>query len=460
MLPKVTLADVPPELPALQYAERRINGRPVTCYEQGTNGLVYQQLSSSLPAMDARELSLLPHLTGMATELGVGEADYLATQQRQSAAVGSINLFTSMRGAVDSEQRIKADLVLSSKALQRKANEQAALMRDTLEALRFDELPRIRDLVAQQRARREQSITGHGHSLAMQAACAGMSPLGRLHHELSGLAGIAALRRLDAALDTQSELETFAGHLRELHQRLRNADWEGLVVAEPECTDSVAEASCAAWQALPASSESVLELGALRAPVRECWVVNSQVSFCAKAYPTVPSGHADAPALTVLAGFLRNGFLHRAIREQGGAYGGGASHDASVAALRFYSYRDPRIAGTLDDFDASVLWLLETRHGDAALEEAILGVIGSLDKPGSPAGEAKQDYHNLRFGRDHAQRMVFRRAVLAVTLDDLRRVAETYLRPEVASIAVVTGTAALQQESAALEGHGLARREL
>ncbi|WP_155764023.1 hypothetical protein [Piscirickettsia salmonis] len=38
---------------------------------------------------------------------------------------------------------------------------------------------------------------------------------------------------------------------------------------------------------------------------------------------TVPSGHADAPVLTIIGGILRNGFLHRAVREQGGAYGGG-----------------------------------------------------------------------------------------------------------------------------------------
>ena len=102
------------------------------------------------------------------------------------------------------------------------------------------------------------------------------------------------------------------------------------------------------------------------------WVTNTQVNFCAKAYPTVPSGHPDAPALSVLAAFLRNGFLHRTIREQGGAYGGGASHDANIAAFRFFSYRDPRLVETLDDFDASIAWLLETQHEQLALEEAIL----------------------------------------------------------------------------------------
>ena len=74
---------------------------------------------------------------------------------------------------------------------------------------------------------------------------------------------------------------------------------------------------------------------------------------------------------------LRNGYLHRTIREQGGAYGGGASQDNQAGAFRFFSYRDPRIEGTLNDFDQSISWLLEKPLGDDKVEEAILGVIGS-----------------------------------------------------------------------------------
>jgi Zn-dependent M16 (insulinase) family peptidase len=173
-------------------------------------------------------------------------------------------------------------------------------------------------------------------------------------------------------------------------------------------------------------------------------LTNTQVNFCARAYPTVSEQHPDAAALVVLGGFLRNGFLHRAIREQGGAYGGGATQDSGVAAFRFYSYRDPRLAETLRDFDQAVLWMMERTHDSRSLEEAILGVIGSMDKPSSPAGEAKQHFHNRLFGRTHDMRELFRQRVLAVTLDDLRRVTETYLTPEQASTAVITNPGQLE----------------
>jgi len=179
--------------------------------------------------------------------------------------------------------------------------------------------------------------------------------------------------------------------------------------------------------------------------VREAWLTSTQVNFCAKAYPTVSVGHPDAAPLSVLAGFLRNGYLHRVIREQGGAYGGGASHDPDNAAFRFFSYRDPRLEETLDDFDNSIRWLLDEKHDWRLVEEAILGVIGSIDKPGSPAGEAKDAFYNSLFGRTPDQRQRFRQRVLDVKVQDLQRVGETYLTPGQASVAVISNQAGEQR---------------
>jgi len=177
----------------------------------------------------------------------------------------------------------------------------------------------------------------------------------------------------------------------------------------------------------------------------QLWTTNTQVNFCARAYPTVSYAHPDAAALAVLGVVLRNGFLHRAVREQGGAYGGGASHDADTAAFRFFSYRDPRLQETLDDFQRGIDWVLDAEPEWRLVEEAILGVVSALDKPASPAGEARKTFYNELYGRSVKLRQTFRENVLRVMGADLQRVAGEYLRPERASTAVVTSAATLQE---------------
>ena len=102
----------------------------------------------------------------------------------------------------------------------------------------------------------------------------------------------------------------------------------------------------------------------------------------------------------------------------------------------------------------------DTQHDYRALEEAILGVVGSMDKPSSPAGEAKQHFHNKLFGRTHETRAQFRQQILAVTLDDLRRVTETYLKPDLASTALVTNAGQLEATASLRDKLNLSVEEL
>lgn len=462
ILPKVELSDVPADLPELTPESLADQKFACTAYNQGTNGLVYQQAIAELPELSSEQAELLPYYTSVLTELGVGAQDYLSVQQRQSATCGGISAFTSMRGAVADEQSTRTQFVLSSKALARNHQAQSQLMHDTLSAVRFDEHNRIQELVSQQRARREQSVTGNGHGLAMAAACAGMSPAAALSHQLSGLEGIRSCKKLDDSLRDPASLSDFADRLSNLHTSVVAMPYQHLAIAEGEWVEPVVSGAAQVWSGFDQGNQQLAGFSpaAVRESRNECWVTNTQVNFCAQAFPTVPSDHPDAAVLTVLGGFLRNGFLHRAIREQGGAYGGGASQDSNIGAFRFFSYRDPRLEDTLTDFAASVEWMLSNQHDPEALEQAILGVIGSLDRPSSPAGEAKQHFHNGLFGRTHAQRLQFRQRILDVGINDLQRVTDQYLKPRHSSTAIITSQATADEARTFIEAAQLSVIEL
>ncbi|MDX2465212.1 MAG: insulinase family protein [Porticoccus sp.] len=438
ILPKVGLEDIPLEMAYVAPTEKLESPLPLTSYAAGTNGLVYQQIILPLPELSEQQINLLPIYSNCLTELGAGNKDYLATQLWQSQICGGIHAYASARGLPGNEQALAGHLTLSAKGLARNQSSLTELMHGTLEQVRFDELPRIRELIAQTRARRESSVTGSGHSLAMTAASSGTSPGAKLAHQWGGLEGIRQIKQLDSSLANDQHLEALAKQLTEIHQLILTAPREFLVVGE---ADNFADYYQAIQQRFTRETNSdftVFSQPEVRQQVAELWKTSTQVNFCAKSYPTVAMSHPDAAALTVLGGFLRNGYLHRAIREQGGAYGGGAGQDGNIAAFRFFSYRDPRIEATLKDFDQSLVWLQDEKHEWSQVEEAILGVVSSIDKPSSPAGEAKQTFHAELYGRSREVRSLFRNQVKAVTLADLQRVAMTYLIEGNASTAVIT----------------------
>ncbi len=449
LLPKVTVADVPHHL-FVSKGQKLTKNVPITAYKQGTNGLVYQQLVIDLPALNDAELSVLPVYTYCLTELGCADKDYLEMQDWQSSVTGGITAYSSIKGAIDDEQAVKGYLVLSGKALARNQKPLTELLKSVLASVRFDESERIKELVAHIRTKREQGVTSNGHALAMGAACSKMSPTAKMSYQLGGLLGIVAIKKLDDQLKDPAALNELCNTLTAIHQKVAKSARQFLIVAEPESLDTCVDTIAALWSADTGAVEEGFSLPAIRESVKHGWITSTQVNFCSKAYKTVPVEHADAPALSVLGHFMRNGYLHRAVREQGGAYGGGAGQDSAISAFRFYSYRDPRLTETLNDFDKAIDWVINNDHEYQELEESILGVVSQIDKPKSPAGEAKSAFHNELFGRTHAQREHFRKRVLAVTLDDLKRVCATYLKAE-ASIGVVSNEA----HQAELEALGL-----
>jgi Zn-dependent M16 (insulinase) family peptidase len=459
VLPKVGREDIPAELEIPEGEELRVAELPAVWYSRGTNGMVYEQVVAQLPSLSDEQLELLPLLCECLGEVGSGGRDYLDTQALQAAVTGGIGARLSVRSRIDDTSRGRGLFVVSGKALTRNQGALAELLKETFEQPRFDESARLRELIAQSRASREMAVTHHGHALAMTAACAGMSPLGALSHRWDGLLGLQRLKTLDRQLDDAGALETFGERLARTCQALTETERRLLLVGEAQRRDTIVSGFEDAWLAAPAAAErpnGAFAPGIEPYRVREAWVASTQVNFCAKAYPCVPQAHPDAAALTVLGGFLRNGFLHRTVREQGGAYGAGASYDADTAAFRFSSYRDPRLTETLEDFDRSIDWLLSTDHPERTLEEAVLGVIAAIDRPSSPAGEAIATYFSSLHGRTPEQRRAFRARILEVSLEDLKRVGERYLRPEQASIAVLTNAQALRtREMPALTVHRL-----
>ncbi len=444
ILPKVGLEDVADELKIPEGTTQSINALPTTWFARGTNGMVYQTIVADLPDLDTDLLDVLPLFCDCMTEVGCGDKDYRETAAQQAAVTGGINARVSLRGSVSDVQTVRGLFSLGGKALERNQAPLAELLRDTLEQTRFDELPRLRELIAQMRAESDNSVTSRGHQLVMSACSSGMNPAGDYFHRWHGLAGLKALKALDESLEDRDNLKAFANKLERIRDKLLEAPRQLLVVSEAEHHNEIAKTFAKLhWGSALSSEQGGFKPSAVNYVVKKSWSTSTQVNFCAKAYSTVPSGHADAPVLTVLGNFLQNGYLHRALREQGGAYGGGANYDGSTGAFRFYSYRDPRLVETLTDFDQSLAWLYNTKHGARALEEAILGVVGRIDRPGSPAGEAMSSFFNSLHGRTPEQRREFRHRVLQVKIEDLRRVAVAYLHPENAHIAVLSNAKTL-----------------
>jgi hypothetical protein len=453
LLPKVGLEDIPAELPIVQGQLREIicNGidTPLNLYHAGTNGIYYQQVLIQIPDQIVKSpyFNLLSVLMG---EVGAGEYDYLQLQQLQTAVSGGLGMGASLRSKTDDKGQISAWLTLTTKSLTDRFDA-IGLLKLAFEQLRFDEKDRIIELLQQRKTRWASRLSGSGHSYAMQIASRQMSALAKRDYDNTGLGALNWLGDLVAKIENDEvAYDEFIEELKSIHRGLMLAPKQFLLVCEEHHSERLVEEVQIVWDKLSVDQAPVYlsKVEQDDSHADQAWLIQANVQFCASAYPAVEVSHPDAAPLMVLAGYLRNGFLHSAIREKGGAYGGGASYDGNACAFRFYSYRDPRLAETFQDFEASLDWLLNKEQHAYQLEEAILGLVSSMDKPGSPAGEAITACYALLHGRTPAFRKQLRERLLNVTIDDLKRVTQTYLveqKPVKAVVAPVAKKELLEQ---------------
>jgi Zn-dependent M16 (insulinase) family peptidase len=149
---------------------------------------------------------------------------------------------------------------------------------------------------------------------------------------------------------------------------------------------------------------------------------------------------------------LDNKILHRKIREQGGAYGCGATYSSNLGHFNFHSYRDPHIASTLNTFQYAVEQICAGHFTEQDLEEAKLIILQQFDVPISPGSRALTAYSWLRDGKTKEMRQEFRNRLLALTMQDLKHALETELLPKMGQGVIVSfaGKEQIEKENALL----------
>jgi Zn-dependent M16 (insulinase) family peptidase len=253
----------------------------------------------------------------------------------------------------------------------------------------------------------------------MNSAASSLNTFSATAFQMSGLQMLNQSKAAISKLKEVSETAELIDILKSIHSKVLHNPFKIFTA----CSPNVLKDKSMEFENIQYEAEQ-----SLSKPVNDQigWITGSQVCYCAEAFQGVPREHPDAPALSVLATVLRNGFLHTAIREKGGAYGAGATNDTSTNTFKFFSYRDPKCTETFAAFRDAIEWS-KTSITDQHLEEAILGVVSSIDKPLSPVGEAKNDFNFNLEDISTKERLEMRQRVINCSIEDLIRVSKKYL---------------------------------
>jgi hypothetical protein len=425
VLPTLELNDIPMKFEDVPSRDTAVLRARVEFYPQPTNGITYLDIRSDFSSLTAEQKDLLPLLSRALTQSGAAGQGYAEIAGRIASVSGGIGAAAQVQSLAEQDDYLQS-FVIAGRALDRNAQPFIALLTDLVARLEV-EPRRLKEVIAEITTRLESSLAGLGFQFALLRAHSKLSSEGAINDRLQGIGMLHTMRRL-ARLDEQSLTEVI-GRLDEVRRLLFRAGSLRIVVTcEEAMVQPLQELLAGLVASLPDGGRDghPVKLDALERGA-EARTAPVPVAFNVRFFKTVRYTHPDSPALLVLSNYLRDTFLHRELREKGGAYGAYAQAGVGSGTFYFGSYRDPNIGRTYDIFDDAVRWVIDGVIEEETLKEAILGACGDVDPLESPDIKGRREATNRATGFTRRAREVFKQRLLQVSGDDLRRVTSAYL---------------------------------
>ena len=448
-LPTLQREDIPPSVPIVK--ETAYDGKSaVTVYNQPTSGIFYFAASAGAGVIPRALVPWVPFFCYALTRTGTSIHDYTEMARRIDAYTGGIGLSTHARTSYDADGNCLPFISFNGKCLVRNQARMFEIIQELIAHFEFSDHSRLKNLLNEYRAGLQAMIVHNGHRLAISAASRNFSPTRALSESWSGIQQLKVIKGLTDDL-TGKKISALCRDLAEIGTRLfaRN-NFQMALIGEEDCQPAAAASAATIFEQLGDNQAAGFGPPDIRMDneiLREGWSTSTAVSFVALTFETVRMTHADAPALAVISKILRSMYLHREIREKGGAYGGFALYSPEDGLFCFASYRDPHIVATLKAFEGAARFACGGGYSDEDVKEAILQVCSEIDKPDPPGPAARKAFYRKIVSLSDDIRSQFKTKLLSLKHRDVRQAAEKYfVTPlEQQAVAVVSSEAKLKE---------------
>ena len=431
-LPTLTINDINPDIETVSESPGR-SATNVTYYEQPTRGIVYFGSTQEINALPEKYIMYVPLFCFVFSRIGTKDYDYTELARLIDRYTGRLGASSIIRNPIIENRSPFSVFNLNAKCLKRNISPMFDILNSLYFRSDFSNTKRLKHLLLEFKSAFESSVVSNGHQFAVGVASRKFSPSRMLDESWHGLSQLKFLKKITKDL-SDKKLESLSQDLSEMARLMFSKDQMCLsIIGESDALDKT-DLPVKNFQiqlpdqGMPESLISQLSFSPTQTPRLEAWTTASSVSFVAQTFSCVKRIHPDAPIVAVISKLLRSLYLHKEIREKGGAYGAFATADLEDGLFHLISYRDPHIRQTLKTYANVSDYLCNGDYNDNDINEAILQLCSDIDRPDTPAAKARKDFWRKLTGLTDEIRKTFKENILSVTRSQVIDVAQKYFQ--------------------------------
>jgi len=439
-LPRLEPMDIPRTIETIPTIRTTISDVPAMTHDIYANGIAYLDLAFDVSDVSEDLQPYLPLLGRLTTGMGAAGMSYEGMAKRIALRTGGLGCHLSAGMTTDGKGHWQK-MIFRVKALHRNVLEAVNITSAVLTQGDLSDLSRMGDLIAEGKNRLHASVVPSGHAFAHRTAAAAFSVPAYRDEQWKGRGQLLLLSEISHQFqDLKRDLEEKLTGLR--HMIFRKERLLVNLTGDPEGLALLSQGLETLADRLPGGGNpGAASMPPLR-PVHSGISIPAQVCYVAKVFPGPTHAEPLSPSLMVLSKGLSSGYLYKRIRVQGGAYGGMSRYNPLNGDFSLLSYRDPNLEETLGVYDGAIDLVSREKMDNEEVLKAVIGTIGSLDKPTDPSGKGYVAMIRHFSGLTDEDRQQFRNQVLEASSESLMEAANRYLKPAAGSSAVAVYAAA------------------
>ncbi len=460
-LPQLRVRDLPPKPKHIPTTIEKLPGGGVLLNNDVfANGVNYLQISFDLTGLPSELIEYLPLYGDCVQKMGAAGQDYAAIAQRIAGFTGGVGLSTGISTRTDDPQAIIRQAVFSTKFLDDNVDPALDVLRDLMFEVDPRDVPRLKDVLLQSRARQRMRPASDGLTLATRHVSRGMNLEAHIHEILTGVPQLYLFEKItEAPADPLLEKIDAIGRFI-LNRRRLTVSFTGSARVGEAVRRRLGE-----WSAAMADDpivEKKIDFVPWTTPPREGLAAPMNVAYCTMSMPSRHISHPDGPRLAVAGRLLSLGYVLEEVRFKGTAYGGGCTYNGPGRLWTFHSYRDPWVNRTLDVYSAALDHVRSADWSQADVDRSIIGTAKEGERPIRPPQATGLALWRYLTGETPQRREERHSTMLGVTVADVKRVLTEQFEQNAksAAICVVSSRQKLEEANTQKPERALETRDI
>lgn len=382
-IPRLDIKDVPTTLPK---TPREVIDNKYIYHNLETSGMIYTNMYFNIDHLSLEEMQYAQLINEFLGSVDTKNISYREIDDVIWQYLTGLN-FTISNIRLD-DKNIENNIKVTFKTTKENIGKSTEIIKDFLTNTIFDNQKRIVELLRIRKSIFESGMYDSGHLIALNRSNSHIDKLTFIKEKLSGIDYYLFIK--DAINEATDDFNSFKKKIEDIYNKLFTKNVEFNITSAEDDFYLLKDEIEDNFDFLIDPLENK-EITFDKKPIKEAILSDANVNYVSKSADLKEFDLRYDGRFSLASSIISNPYLYELIRAKGGAYGAGMLVDRS-GLFGTYSYRDPNIKLTLDNYDKIPEICENINMNERDFENQQISTMGNFLKPKTPSQKADADF--------------------------------------------------------------------